>query len=386
MAVLATAASTFLAAGARAQAPAVGAMDTAPLVLVAALRAREVAMRLESHGAAPARTPAARTAATQYALGLDQLSRGHFDSATVAFTAAATGSPDIARYRGDLGFTFAAGGHWSDAEDQYRIAVRLQQANPWYYVSLGATQLAQEHWNQAAASFTLAVAADSGVIIRQLIEPAGDAFERSRNVEALEAWSRMATVRFPDEATPWLRVASANVRTDTSVGFPAIRRYRALKPQDPVGQMVYAEYLLDAAQYDSAAAYAIEGSADTALHSLASIVLYNAGGHLLQTQHPELAAHALEVGRAWTTPEEQPKYDLFLGLARFKLLQGYYNDAAQHSDCHKAHPADSMMTDVTHLLTSGVTADSAFANQVLTTVVPRFRTAIDEFVRQCRGK
>ena len=385
MAALALAASALIPAGAGAQAPAASAMDTAPLVLVAAIRGREVAMRLEGRGAAPARTPAARNAATQYALGLDQLARGHFDSAAVNFTAAATASPDVARYRGDLGFTFAAGGHWSDAEDQYRIAVRLQQANPWYYVSLGATQLAQEHWNQAAASFTLAVAADSSVIIRQLIEPAGDAFERSRNVEALDAWSRMATARFPDQPTPWLRVASANLRQDTSIGFPAIRRYRTMKPQDLVGAMLYSEYLFLGGRFDSAAVMAEQARPDSSLHHLASVVLYNVGGHYLTVGQSDSAAEALTAGRAVADSADYPRYDLLIGVAKLKQLQVFYNQAASKADCHKAHAADSMLTNVTQLITAGLAADSALANQALRGTT-QYRPVIDQFVHQCGGR
>ena len=384
-AALAMAASTFMAAGARAQAPAAGATDTAPLLLVAALHGREVAMRLEGRSATAARTPAARTAATQYALGLDQMSRGHFDSATAAFLAAATASPDVARYRGDLGFAFAAGGHWSDAEDQYRIAVRLQQNNAWYYVSLGATQLAQEHWNQAAASFTLAVAADSGVIIRQLIEPAGDAYERSRNVEALDTWSRMAIARFPDQPTPWLRVASANLRSDTSVGFPAIRRYRTMKPQDLVGAMLYSEYLFLGGRFDSSAVMAEQATADTSLHHLASVILYNVGGHYLTAGQPDSAAQVLIAGRAVADSADFARYDLLIGVAKLKQLQVFYNDAAGKGDCHKAHAADSMLTNVTQLITAGLSADSALANQALRGTT-QYRPVIAQFVHQCGGR
>jgi hypothetical protein len=77
-------------------------------------------------------------------------------------------------------------------------------------------------------------------------------------------------------------------------------------------------------------------------------------------------------------------YDLYLGIAKLRMLQVFYNEAAQHSDCRKSHAADSMLTDVAHLVTAGVAADSAIANQVLTGAIQQYRTAIDGFVRQCR--
>jgi len=368
---------------AAAQAPQAAASDSASLLAVAAVRARETATRLE--GRLAARPSARNPAAAPYAAGLALLGRNQLDSAVVPLRAAVTASPDNARYHGDLGYALAASAHWPEAEDEYRAAVRLQQSNAWYYVGLGAVQVAQEHWAPAAASFTLAVATDSAVIIRQMVDPVGDAYEHSGNAPALEEWSRMAIARFPDEPTPLLRLArAAYLRRDTTTGFPAIRRYRTLRPNDDVGAMLYAEYELSAAQYDSAVALAIEAAADTTMLHLASIVLYNAGGHLLQAAQFDRAAQALQRGRAWAAPSELPQYDLYLGLAKFKVLQAFYADVSQHPDCRKAHPADSMLTEVTGLLTSGAAADSAFANNVLRSGIPQYRTAINNFVTQCR--
>ncbi len=372
---------------ATAQAPAAGAVDSTSLLAVAAVHAREAAARLEAQVARPARAPRAdpaAAAAAQYTAGLALLTRNQFDSAVVPLRAAVTAAPNNARYHGDLAFALAQTGHWSDAEDEYRSAVRLQQANPWYYVGLGAAQEAQDHWSQAAASFTLAVGTDSSVIVQQLIEPASEAFERGGMAGGLEDWAKMSTVRFPDEATPYLRLANANyMRRDTATGFPYIRRYRTLKPDDRTGAMLYAEYLLAARQYDSAVALARVAASDSTMQPLAAAVLYNAGGHLLQDNQFALAASALEEGRAMAADSNRARYDLYLGVAKLRLLQTFYNDAAQHTDCRKAHPADSMLTEVTHLFTSGAAVDSALANHVLTGAVAQYRTAIDGFVRQC---
>jgi Flp pilus assembly protein TadD len=381
MVALVATSGAFASRPARAQAPT--ALDSAPLLTVAAVRAREAAIRIESRSAPAARAPSRGPAATQYAAGLALLGQSQFDSAAVLFKAATTASPDIARYRGDLAFTLAASGHFSDAEEQYRAAVRLQQANPWYYVGLGVAQVAQQHWTQAAASFTLAVASDSAVIIRQLIAPVGNAYEQTNQAQALDDWSKMATVRFPDEPSGWLRLASADFqRHDTAAGFPAIRRYRVLKPDDRVGALLYAEFLYASGQNDSAAALAMQASPDTSLRRLASIILYNAGGNLVQASKFDSAAHVLQEGRDIATEADQPRFELLLGIARLRLLQPLYNEAAQHSDCHKAPVADSMITDVIHLETAGVAADSAMANQVLRAAA-QYRTAIDAFVKQC---
>jgi len=383
--VLAMASSAVPALPARAQAPAASALDTAPLLVVAAIRAREVAGRLQARTPAP-RTPAARAAATQYTQGLDLLAQGKFDSAQTVLNAAATASPDNALYRGDLAFAFAAGGHWSDAEDQYRTAVRLQQGNGWYYVGLGMTQMAQQAWGQAAASFTLAVGTDSAVIVRQLIEPVGDAFEKSRNTQALVDWSKMAVARFPGEPSAWLRLAAANMGNDTAAGLADIRHYRALRPADPMGALVYARYLYDMGSYDSAGTMAEAAAAsDSAMHRPAAVLLYNAGAHYLETAKADSAEPLLEAGRTFADSADKPRYALLIGVAKLKLFQVFYNDAARHGDCHKAPAADSMLTAVVQLINSGAAEDTALANQALKGT-SQYRPVVDQFLHQCGGR
>jgi len=363
------------------------ASDSAGLVEVAAMHARQTAQRLEDQAPARGRTTRPDPGAVFYFQGIAWLVRDQNDSAVAALRAAVTASPNLARYHGDLALALAAAGHWSDAEDEYRAAVRLQQANPWYFVGLGAAQEAQEHWTQAAASFTLAVAADSAVIIRQLIRPAIEAFQRAGMAQALDDWAHMAASRFPNEPAPWLRLASASyLRQDTAAGFPAIRRYRSLSPDDRVGALLYAEYMLAAAQYDSAATLAQSATSDTSLQHLASIVLYNAGGHLLQGNHFARAAEVLQQGRDAAAASDYARFDLYLGVAKLRVLQEFYGDAVQHSDCRKSHAADSMLTDVTHLMTAGAAADSTLASQVLAGAIPQYRHSIDGFLAQCRNR
>ncbi len=355
------------------------ALDSAGLLEVAAVHARQTAQRLEPHG----RTARPDPGAAAYAKGLDWLQKNQNDSAVASLRAAVTASPNVARYHGDLAVALAGTDHWSEAEDEYRSAVQLQQANPWYFVALGAAQEAQQHWNQAAASFTLAVTADSAVIILQLIEPASQAFQHAGMAQPLEDWARMAISRFPNEPGPWLEIASAYMRRDTSVGFPAIRRYRVLRPDDRLGAMLYAEYLMTVAQFDSALIMAQQASTDSTLHRAAAIVMYNVGGHLLQASQFARADTVLQRGRELAPEADHPHFDLFLGIAKLRELQPFYNDAVQHSDCHKSHAADSMLTDVTRLMTAGIAVDSALATQALTGAVAQYRTAIDGFMRQC---
>jgi Flp pilus assembly protein TadD len=372
------------AAAPAAAAPA--AADSVGLFELAALQGRQAAQHFEEQ-AAHGRAARPDAGAAAYFKGVLWITRDNFDSAVAALRTAVTASANVARYHGDLAFALAGAGRFADAEVEYKLAVQLQQSNAWYYVGLGASQVAQERWPQAAASFTLGVSTDSAVVVQQLIGPASDAFQHAGMAEALEDWSRMATVKFPNEPLPWLRLASACYRRqDTTAGFPAIRHYRSVRPDDRTGALLYAEYLLAAARYDSAAILAQLAVPDTSLQRLAGVVLYNAGGHLLQTNAYARAAEVLQQARPLANPPDQPRIDLFLGVAKLRMLQDFYNEAAQHTDCRKAHQADSMLIDVTHLVTAGVAVDSALATQVLTGAVHQYRTAIDGFVTQCKNR
>jgi hypothetical protein len=129
-----------------------------------------------------------------------------------------------------------------------------------------------------------------------------------------------------------------------------------------------------------------QAAPDTSLQHLAAIVMYNAGGHLLQANQFARAAEVLGEGRALAAASEQPQYELYLGIAKFRLLQTFYNEAVGRSDCRRAHAADSMLTEVNTLITAGVAADSTLATQVLTGAMPQYRTAVNGFVNQCKGR
>ena len=352
----------------------------AGLFEVAAVLGRQKAQAIEG---APRRGARAIPGAASYAAGLALAARDQTDSAVAALQTAVRADSTRARYHGDLAFALAAAGRFDQAEEEYRAAIRLQGDNAWYAVGMGAAQVAQQRWAQAAASFTLAVATDSAVIIKPLIGPAGDAFQNAGMRQQSEDWARMAVARFPDEALPWLRLASfAYLRHDTAEGLPVIRRYRTMHPEDHAGQMLYAEYLLSEGQNDSAVALALEGSADSGNRTLAASVLYNAGGHYIQHGNFDSAATVLRLGRAMAPPAYLPQFDLYIGISRLKQLQLLFNDAVQANDCRRAPVADTMLTSVTAAVTAGMPADTGMANQVLA-ALPRYREAINNFKKNC---
>jgi tetratricopeptide (TPR) repeat protein len=378
-------------------APAAAAAPAAPadaqvqphagLFEVAAVLGRQKAQSLEG----PARRgPRPVPGAASYQAGLAFEARDQTDSAVAAFSAAVRADSNVARYRGDLAFAFAAAGKFDQAVDEYRAAFRLQGTNAWYAVGLGACQMALQQWSQAAASFSLAVSTDSAVIIKPLIGPAGDAFYNAGMRQASEDWSRMAVARFPDEAMPWLRLASyaymhrdsAGV-PDTAAGLPVIRRYRVLHPDDHAGEMLYAEYLLVEGQADSAAVLAMAGAADTANRVLASSILLKAGVHFIRQHKFDSATVVLEEGRPMAPAQHLSQFDLTLGMARLPALAALFNDAASHSDCSRARLVDTMLTSITAQVTAGAQADSATANVLLGRQIPQFRAAIDNFKKSC---
>jgi Tfp pilus assembly protein PilF len=360
--------------------------DSAGLVEIAALHARETARTLERQQPAHGRAARSNAGEAQYVLGMAWLMRDQVDSALGLLRQAVTENPNMARFHGDLAFGLAAAGHWAEAEEQYRSAIQLQEKNAWYYVGLGAAQVAQEHWTQAAASFTLAVNADSAVIVRQLAGPAGTAFQNAGMRQELEDWSRVCTVRFPEEPTPWLRLASAEyTRHDTVAGLADIRRYRSLRPEDPTGKMLYAEYLLAEGKNDSALAFALDASSDSSLRQIAATVLYNVGGHYLRAEKYDSAANAFEKGRPLAPATYLPQFDLYMGIAQLRVLGKRYNDAAQGSDCHRVPVLDSMLTAIVATVNAGASADTSLARQVLEGPVPQYRHAIDNFKHQCPG-
>ena len=368
-------------------APAQAPEHHAGLFEVAAVLGRQKAQALEGPARRGAR-PAPGAASWNSAIAL--MGRDQTDSAVAALRAAVRADSTLARYRGDLAFALAAAGKFDSAEEEYRAAFRLQGANGWYAVGLGATQNAEQHWTQAAASFSLAVATDSAVIIKLLVEPVSEAYQNAGMRQQSEEWAKMAVARFPEEPMPWLRLASfAYMRRDsagvpdTATGLPVIRRYRALHPDDRAGEILYAEYLIVEGKADSAAQLALAASADTANRALASSILLKAGVHYIQQRKFDSATVYLLQGRPMAPTQYLPQFDLTIGMARLPALSALYNDAASHGDCRRAPTADTMLTSITASITAGVPADSATANYLLGHQVPQFKEAIENFKRQC---
>lgn len=353
------------------------------LIEIAAVRARLVAARNE-RPVATARPQRADPALTRYLAGIAQLGTHQFDSAQVPLRAAVTASPNNARYHGDLAFALAGAGRMNEAADEYVAAARLQPANPWYDVGLAAVRAKQTLWPQAKAGYDAAVRADSSIIDRRLVTAVSDCLDEGGFVPELTAWSRMASVRFPDEPMPWLRLATLLRHSDSAEGLAAVRRYRVLAPNELLGAALYANYLLGLGEDDSALVLAGQSAADTALWPYAWPVYLQIGGRLFQARAYTQASQVLARGRVLAPATRRVQFSLFLGYTNVQRLGPMYADAAQHKDCAKAHAVDSLEVSVRRDLEEGMAAgDSARISQITTTLLPQARTRIHELLAQC---
>jgi Flp pilus assembly protein TadD len=380
-------AAAVSAGGASAQSPPAGApaaqaSQDSSLFEIAAVKARLAAARLEGSAARGRRADPLQA---QYLAGVEQLGKHQFDSAMVPLQAAALVSQTNARYHGDYGYALVGVGRWDEAANEYATAVRLQSGNPWYYVGLAAVRAHQEHWQQAAANFALAVSTDSSIIDPRLVAAASECLERAGFTSDLLEWSRMATVRFPDEPMPFLRLAMLLQRIDTVAGLAAIRRFRTLAPSNRLGQAIYAHYLNGQGQYDSSVAMVRSAVTDTSLRNYAWPVFLTVGAHLLQAKDLEKASQVLEEGRRLAPADRHARFSLYLGYSNVQRLAPLYTDAAQKKDCGKAQLVDSLVTTVDRdMHESMALGDSAQMNQIIATVLPQFRTRVKEVLDQCR--
>jgi tetratricopeptide (TPR) repeat protein len=386
------AASGALAAPPATRAQAAGAapaaQDSTPLLQTAAAKARLVASQLDSQSQAPrGRAGRPDPGTTQYLEGVSRLVKNQFDSALVPLRAAVLLNQNSARYHGDLAYALAGLQRWEDAGTEYATAIRLQGANPWYYVGLAAVRASQERWPEAGANFSLAMATDSSILDPSLVAAASFVYERGGNEAQLFEWSRLSTQRFPNDAAPWLRYATLlRSRGDTAQGLAAIRRFHSLQPDDHLGAAVYSLYLYDIGQNDSAVAFARHAAADSSLREYASAVYLRVGARLLQAKQYELAAQVLNEGRAISSPASHARYSFYIAHSNIQRLAPLYSDAVQKKDCPAGRRVDSLLVSVEHDFRESAALDSAQTNQLLTTVLPQFRTRLDEFLGTCRGR
>lgn len=369
------------AAQARSTAPA--ATQDSSLLEIAALRARQVASR-EERPAAQGRAGRADPSLARYLAAIAQLGKRQFDSAVTLLQSAVAAGPNSARYHGDLGYALAGLGRWDEAATEYSAATRLQPSNPWYFVGLASVRAKQQLWQPAGANYEAAASLDSSVIDRRFVEAVSDCMERGAFAEGLLTWSRIGAARYPDDPVPWIRLATLLRQIDSTEGLAAVRRFRALAPDQKIGAALYASYLVGLEQYDSSLALARDAAADSTLWRYTWPVFLRVGAHLFQTRDLVQASQVLAEGRAYAPAARRAQFSLFLGYTNVQRLGPLYADAAQKKDCAEAHAVDTLETSVRHDLEEGkAVGDSTRINQVLGGVLTQARTRINELLGRC---
>ncbi len=366
--------------------PAATAADTTSLLEYAANQARIVAARLDSAAVAQSGRRAPNDPSfTQYSNGLVQLQNGQCEAAYLLFRSAVASSPNSARNHGDLAYSLACRQRLDDAGTEYATAIRLQSANPWYYVGLAGVRSAQQRWTEAAANYSLALATDSTILTQNMLDSAATAFQEAGNAEELLNWSRTGTQKFPNDASPWLRVAMMlRRRGDTGPeGLNAIRHFHALEPDNRLGDAILSLYLSDAGQNDSALAYASLASADSSLREYASLVYLRVGAHMLQNREFERAAQVLYDGRAMASPGNHARYSLYLAHANIQRAVPLFQDAVAKKNCTEGNTVDSILASVDTDLHESMSLDSAQTVHILNDILPQFKSKVTEFKGTC---
>jgi tetratricopeptide (TPR) repeat protein len=373
------------AARTQAAEPADTAADTTSLLSTVATQARLAAARLEGQ-AQGARGARANAGMTQYLSAVAMLTKGQFDSAIAPLRAAILLNPNSARYHGDLGYAYAGLQQWEEAGTEYTTAIRLQGANPWYYVGLGDVRANEERWQEAGANFALAKATDSTILSPSLIAAASYVYERGGNEQQLYDWSELGTRLFPNDGAPWLRLATLlRSRGDTGQGLAAIRRFRALQPDDKLGAAVYALYLFDAGKNDSAVVLARQAAQDTSLQQYASMVYLRVGARLVSTKQFDSAAAVLAEGLPITPSGlNHQRFVFYLAHANLQRIPPMFTDAAQKHDCDETRTVDSLLVSVDSSFHQTMALDSVQTSQIITNILPQLRERVDQLKAQCR--
>ncbi len=337
----------------------------------------------------------------QYQDGLAKLQAGQFIEAQTALAAAVRANPNNALYHGDLAAAQIGMQSVDDASLELVMARQKQPQNQWYTVALAAVKALRQQYPDASLNLDVAVAADSS-IIDSVVAEAGVAWSwRGRRNAQAQAWSELATARWPGIAEPWLRLASLyRPQHDTARGLAAIQHYRTLRPADPAGTYLYAVYLYDTGRYDSATTLASEAARDSTNRETASVMLFNIGARTFQAAQDtsaaareqqaarlDLAARALSSAQAIAAPDLAPRVGLFLGYAQLMKVAVLDHEAEANRQCPAAQALDTLLTHAGENLRVGLALDSARVTGIVSSTLPQYRERARALVTQiCGGR
>jgi tetratricopeptide (TPR) repeat protein len=367
----------LLAAFLAAPAPAL-AQELDSLLIGAATRARVRANAIAA-GARP------DGGARQYAEALTDLAAGNWSDAVLSLTAAMQRNRNNPLYQGDLGYALARMARFDEAADAYASAARIQGQNAWFMVGLAVVRAAQRNWADAAGTFTLAFNTDTAVVqlpgyaavTAQSYEAAGDRIQAA-------TWYERAIQRDARDADSWLRLGIIQRNRNDSAGIHTIRHYRTMRPDDLLGAAIYATYLSDMGQIDSALALAALAAQDSAYRAYAAEVHLQAGVNLLRVRDIQRSADVLERGRPWAAPNLRDAYAFYIGNVQIQQLAVRLNDIQETESCEGARSLDTLLSSVQENLTAGRAIDTTRTDMLVNQILPGYRhTATQMTQRYC---
>ena len=388
--VLAVAAAALLApalpaqqGGAAGQGPARYTLEPRDTLLFNTIAANARTKAVELNASRPADNA---RAVAQYRQAIGMLERGQFDSAETSLQAVMIRAPGNALYLGDMAFAQARGGNLEEAGDNFARAFQLQQQNAWFIVGVALARGGYRQWAEAAGTIALAAQTDSAVITGPIATAAAGWFEQAGDRANALTWARMAVALQPDEPSNYLRIAS-NLRSrqdTTPEGLAAIRRYRTMRPDDKLGAALYADYLFNGGQRDSAFVMMLFAAQDSIFQPFASEMYLRAGREQLVRQQPDSAMVLLNSARRWATTEQRPALHNILGRAQLMKANTSLQQYTENSACAPARVADSLINESERNLREGLAFDSARTTSFLETIIPPTKQNAQAAVRNCR--
>jgi len=263
-------------------------------------------------------------------------------------------------------------------------------------VARSAVLAGASRWAEAGADLARAAEVDTTKADSAFVVRITGIYQHAADTASLIQWVDRATQRFPTQANYWYQLALLRrARNDTTGAVTAIRGFLERDPNSAPGHLVYASYLYELGQYDSAYARALLAErADSVLRPNLSGILFGVGARRYQARDADGAVEALTRAKAWgvTAPRRtQGQIAFFLGAAQFMLVQTADSVANASSGrdqtqarCDAARRIAELINEVEVNITAGGSTSPDAAQQILTQAVPAYRQRAQAFSRQAR--
>jgi len=336
----------------------------------------------ELHPTTPPENP---RVVNQYRDVLGEIEAGRFADAALSLRAVIPRAPTNPLYQGEMAYALLRAGRLDEAATAYTRAYQMLQTNAWYLVGLAAVNAAQRQWADAAGTIQLAAQTDSSVLVAPVPSLAAGWFEQAGDRNGALAWSRLSVRRDSNDAAGWQRIATyLRARNDTTPEGPAaVKRFRALRPDDRLGIALEADLLFSAGNADSALALMAVAAQDTAYHEFAAQMYLQAGRNLFQRHDNDGALRVLSLGMPYATAEQLPAFRNIIGRTQLLQLNASLNALENNRSCAAARSADSLVVLTEQNLRAGISFDSVRTMSMLENILTPYKTNAANAVRNC---